>query len=484
MIEKLYDPTFKIQSETAEKPMSRAYIRDDLGEGIYNVLFNGQTFQAHLAGDTEIKIDEPCSFIWLGDSDIWVIPASLGYPSRWKRRLGDIAEFAPASAWLLYILRDNPKRLTYRSGIVVGYSEDKLTVNCWDGEIRTLPVENAGVPTSPEGFEVGEKALCYQIVEGNWVVIGKEAIRVLDLGENNLPYGLTLTKTSFEDFINVGTRPFAFQINSKLKILKKISSPTYEFYLTKVYFFEDLILMYGRGPGNTPAAWFSQDCGISWVNYQAYGIHMNLDHEFFVFMQDPNSYFHIAKVKIPEEMIIWTTIIEPPDRDISAIRFCHPHPVFEDDTMIEWELLETAPTIYSRKIYPSGKLFDTIVWPTGYQPINSSDGDLNLWTTERRIFEAGKGFLTGGESYSYNRDYIIVGKGIKLNDGSINIRGSDGYYWKFKDGIFTQITFPPKFVAHQMICCNIDSEGNCYYGTFNPENTHGYIIKFPASMNF
>jgi len=168
----LFDPTFVIQPE-GDTPQSTATVLSS-GSGMALVAFRDTTFTARIAGAASLDSGSLCSFVRFSDSsEVWVIDADGGYPSRWPRPLSEVADFNPAAAFLFQITIDNPRKFIYRPGVALASAGDSsLSVLCWDQVTRILPVEWAGDEQPSSDFSSMEQVLCYQKSEGEWVVIG------------------------------------------------------------------------------------------------------------------------------------------------------------------------------------------------------------------------------------------------------------------------------------------------------------------------
>jgi len=147
--------------------------------GVALVGFRETTFTAKIAGASDLDAGTLCSFIRFSDSsEVWVIDAEGGYPSRWPRPLSEVADFNPAAAFLFQITIDNPRKFIYRPGVALASAGDStLSVLCWDQVTRNLPVEWVGDEQPSSDFSPMQQVLCYQKAEGEWVVIGIDPSR-------------------------------------------------------------------------------------------------------------------------------------------------------------------------------------------------------------------------------------------------------------------------------------------------------------------
>ena len=168
-----FDPTFTMQDD-GPSPRTVGHVLQDLGDNLYSVQFLDQRLQCRSAGNNPLVVGDQVSFFYF-ESGSWVCKADAEYPTRYPRDLADFAETHPASTLMLYLMQDNPKFYTYRLGRSLGaVAVNTLSVMCWDGETRHLPVEYAGVLTPASMLPVGTAVVCYQKADDDWVVIGRQ----------------------------------------------------------------------------------------------------------------------------------------------------------------------------------------------------------------------------------------------------------------------------------------------------------------------
>lgn len=147
-----------------------------LGDNLYLVSFEGQQIRCRSAGNNIIAAGTGVTIMW-DEPYPWIASASAGYPTRVPRELAPFFKTAPASAWLIYTMRNNPKNYTYRPGQSLGAIDTyTLRVRCWDNVIRPLQTEYAGALVPAASLQAGTDVVCYQRDEDIWVVIGRSSI--------------------------------------------------------------------------------------------------------------------------------------------------------------------------------------------------------------------------------------------------------------------------------------------------------------------
>lgn len=182
----LIDPTMEYLQREPPTPGTSGRVTQSLGENLYQVDFRGQSHRCRGAGAGGLTAGSEVS-VYLNESENWCIPIAGGYPSRYPRPLSDFNESNPAAVFLMLALKDNPKRYTYRAGIADGVvSEFVLSVKCWDGVMRSLPVRFAGADKAAARFAPGDLVLIYEPTEGNREVVANRIVTgFTGLGEHN-----------------------------------------------------------------------------------------------------------------------------------------------------------------------------------------------------------------------------------------------------------------------------------------------------------
>jgi len=168
----LFDPSLGMQaSSPVPFTVGRVVSVEDANRYVVDV--GGRSINALSAGNNPLTVGLAVSVIEM-EPQSWVVDAAAGYPSRTRVPLAPFFETHPASAFLAYLLKDNPQRYLYRMGMNRGVDNDRLVVECWDGLTRSLPVEYAGVALSPSAIPDAVPVLCFDRGRDNWVVIGKK----------------------------------------------------------------------------------------------------------------------------------------------------------------------------------------------------------------------------------------------------------------------------------------------------------------------
>jgi hypothetical protein len=141
-----------------------------------SVLFRGKTYRAYSMGYNRLVAGDIVSFADI-DGVPHVVKASAGYPTRFRRRLSEWAGRFRANMLLQLCMRNAKKVYTYRFGIVDSITgEHSLISHCWDGRMRELNVEYAGVLRSSSSFSEGDPIVLYQKPTKEWIVIGRLAV--------------------------------------------------------------------------------------------------------------------------------------------------------------------------------------------------------------------------------------------------------------------------------------------------------------------
>jgi len=175
MAEKLtFDPTFAMQRD-APAPVTRAIVLGSAGDNVYRVRFEGQEISCRSAGNNAIANGTAVSIIDMQPHP-WIVAASAGYESRISRQLAPFFKTKPASALLLYWMRNNPRDYLYRPGVCLGHPAlYTMRVSCWDGVTRDMGVEYAGAQVASSGIPAGDPVICWQKEPNRWVVLGRSA---------------------------------------------------------------------------------------------------------------------------------------------------------------------------------------------------------------------------------------------------------------------------------------------------------------------
>jgi hypothetical protein len=173
------DPTFTTLQKDDPKPISTGIILADLGGGSYTVEFRGKQLTASSPAARTIAVGTEVTFVECGPT-LWIIDADAGYPTRYARAIREFADAKPASTALWMLMRENPRRFTYQTGLSHGPAagEDyKLDITtALDGHRQILPVEYAGASAPASSVSAGSTALCYNDPEKGWIVIGGEVV--------------------------------------------------------------------------------------------------------------------------------------------------------------------------------------------------------------------------------------------------------------------------------------------------------------------
>lgn len=138
------------------------------------VSFRGRSYECKSAGKNALAVGDSVSFVQI-DQTPWVIKSDALYPTRFKRPLTDWAGHHKYNLLLQYLISKGArKNYTFQFGTAQSVvSTNVLSVNCWDGRTRRLPVEYAGVAKTASDFSAGDQVLLFQKNNQNWVVIGK-----------------------------------------------------------------------------------------------------------------------------------------------------------------------------------------------------------------------------------------------------------------------------------------------------------------------
>ena len=176
------DPTFTTLQKDDPKPISTGIVLADLGGGSYTVEFRGKQITASSPAARTIAVGTEVTFVECGPS-LWVIDADAGYPTRYARAIREFADAKPASTALWMLMRNNPRRYTYQTGLSHGpvdtYTLDITTA--LDGHRQILPVEYAGASAPASTVSAGSTALCYNDPEKGWIVIGGEVVEDMEV---------------------------------------------------------------------------------------------------------------------------------------------------------------------------------------------------------------------------------------------------------------------------------------------------------------
>jgi len=169
-----FDPTFKIQPRTPA-PVTTGQVLQlvDSDAGSYLVSINGHTYTCLSAGKNVLDVGDSVSVMWAQPSP-FVVKADAGYESRWRKNLWELSKKYPANAWMLYLLKDNPKSYLYsQARYIADTSTDNVaTVERWDGKLMDVPVAYGTAPATLGGHNTGDPVLLRQLYPGYWEAVG------------------------------------------------------------------------------------------------------------------------------------------------------------------------------------------------------------------------------------------------------------------------------------------------------------------------
>lgn len=168
----LRDTTNTIQP-SAPTPYTTGTVLELISGTLYRVQVGDEILPMRSAGNNTIEAGTTVSVMYAGGDYPWCCDEDAGYRSLVPVALSDFFRTKPASAWMLYILQNNPRNYIYREGVKIGHPDTyEMTVQGLEGDTVTLPVEYAGEDVPAASLPSGTPVLCYNKPEYGWVVIG------------------------------------------------------------------------------------------------------------------------------------------------------------------------------------------------------------------------------------------------------------------------------------------------------------------------
>ncbi|MBF0546232.1 MAG: hypothetical protein HQM08_17445 [Candidatus Riflebacteria bacterium] len=160
---KIYDPTFKIQSEPPNK-LTQVTSFTSQNEKV-EFSFRGQNFSnwsSRFEAFTELEM---AKFITAHPTNSrTIIKEPVVYPSRWEMNLSDWKKERGANIFLRYCLKGNDQWFTYEKGFVqtITDSENMMVLCLADNVSRNLPVSYLNFEASANLFQPGDCVLIYR----------------------------------------------------------------------------------------------------------------------------------------------------------------------------------------------------------------------------------------------------------------------------------------------------------------------------------
>lgn len=489
----LFDPTFRTLQHEPPSPKTTGRVVSvvDAGNYFYGVQFLGQTVTARSAGKRDLTIGDIVSFIEQQPYP-WAIKSDAFYPSRYKKNLADFANSKPASVFLSYLLKDNPKYFTWRQGTILAVIDSStVSVLCWDGVVRSLAVEYPGEIASANEFSVGDPCLVYRPYEGTLVVVGKSSDEILELsgvilsGIFQSPNGMVGGPcTMFGGVADTNFRLF----ESDLTVNKSIVDPGT--ITSPVKFLSDgnnLIsgkLLDGCPPGlfSGSLVW-SDDNGASWTSPADPGFQGNtcdfgiISGQMF-YIERANTAIATSryrKILVPTETVDWST-------DVIINMFQATQGGAKAHQSYSADVLINPFSVTNPFLHISGKSVDPDY--QRYAHCQSKDGLNDYWIDGFRIWQAGTGLVL--DDFNNTGSFLFP---MLLNDGTMRIIRhaeyiANGQLYKFNGATWDLVTLPAPYDLHTYFySCGIDSSGATYYSCDKADFSDPKLIRFPASMN-
>ena len=209
----LRDTTDTIQP-SAPTPYTTGTVLELISGTLYRVQVGDEVIPMRSAGNNTLEAGTTVSVMYAGGDYPWCCDEDAGYRSLIPVALSEFFRTKPASAWMLYILQDNPRNYIYREGVKIGHPDTyEMTVQGLEGDTVTLPVEYAGTSVRADLIPIGDPVVMHQLNPQNWIVIGKTNVieasalfylygSSLDaplLFKTSVPFGNTFETEFYED---------------------------------------------------------------------------------------------------------------------------------------------------------------------------------------------------------------------------------------------------------------------------------------------
>lgn len=498
----LRDPTFTTLQREPPSPKTTGIIlsETDAVNYLYSVSFNGQTITCRSAGKRTLAAGDRVSFVENRPYP-WIIKSDALYPTRYKKPLADWSSSKPANVFLEYMLKDNPKWFTYRSGTITAIVDTThVSALCWDNIIRNFPVEYPGETCNTSGFVAGDPCLIYRKSENNLVVIGKFMEPADIILRRFGMYGMYQNWDGKISGVygpdNEGDEtPGAVILNHDLTIYTKIEGsygppPSGGFSTSSiVYISGSFVISKDTISGDV---YWSTDLGSTWTSWASIvtptdGVKQNCD----VTMIAGVGYITFSELAIVPES-------DPPEAYLIFYKYSLP------GLTLQWSYNPTLTTESSHiAVHPrngndvlfqhiadqaefySGKSFDPDFPPDYYYtPVESAPNTDNHWVKTGKLWLANSGLAVANAE-------ITSDKCIRLNDGTFRLLygGMGGTCTKYDGVSFTNVSFPEPYkyitdIGYTANSIAIDSTGATYYAFLEGHPEGGeFIIRFPASLN-